>query len=299
MLRIAYFILAHTQAEQLARLVTQLNTPSTHFYIHIDANTPPDEFTAIQVALQTAAAKITFIERQPCRWGGFSLVDASLRLIKTALKDGFDWGVLLSGQDYPIHSNEYISHFLANSNHAGYIDIKTPSEFDVAYRYRAWHFEKLNCKQNSKALQKSGKALQKIQRIANACGIQRKLPASISQIYAGSQWWMLTQPACQAIIDFTAQNTATVRFFRYTLVPDEMFFQTVLMHTKLAPQLCQNAMRHLEWEVGAWSPKTFKAEEITHLQHQPELFARKFSADPDSTEALRVLHDKQKRQNKL
>ncbi|MGL4996640.1 MAG: beta-1,6-N-acetylglucosaminyltransferase, partial [Deefgea sp.] len=197
--RIAYFILAHAQADQLARLVAQLNTPDTHFYIHIDANTPPDVFAAIESAIQATQAQSTFIDRQPCRWGGFSLVEASLRLIKIALRDGFDWGVLLSGQDYPIHSNEYISHYLANSSHAGFIDIKPPSEFDVAYRYRAWHFETLNGK-------KSGKALQKIQRLANACGLQRELPHPISQIYAGSQWWMLNQQACQAICDFTEKN---------------------------------------------------------------------------------------------
>lgn len=284
--RIAYFILAHTQAEQLARLVAQLNTPDARFYIHIDANTPPDVFAAMQAATPAAQANIRWIARQPCRWGGFSLVDASLRLIKTALKDGFDWGVLLSGQDYPIHSNEYLNHFLANSNHAGFIDIKRPSEFDIAYRYRAWHFESLNGK-------KSGKALQKIQRLANACGIQRKLPPPISQIYAGSQWWMLSQQTCQATLEFIEKNPAVIQFFQHTLVPDEMFFQTVLMHTDVAPQLCHNAMRYLEWETGAWSPKTFEVQQIASLQQRPELFARKFSSDLASHNALKVLHEAQ------
>lgn len=290
--RIAYFILAHAQAEQLARLVTQLNTPNARFYIHIDANTPTDVFAAMQSATQATQANITFITRQPCRWGGFSLVDASLRLIEAATKDGFDWGVLLSGQDFPIHSNEYLNNFLASSNHVGFIDIKPPSEFDVSYRYRAWHFERLNGKS-------SGKALQKIQRLANAYGVQRKLPRSISQIYAGSQWWMLSQTACQAIIKFIENKPEVIRFFQHTLVPDEMFFQTILMHTDIAPQLCHNAMRHLEWEAGAWSPKTFKAQEIANLQHRPEPFARKFSADAESSNALKLLHEAQQRQNKL
>lgn len=290
--RIAYFILAHAQAEQLARLLTQLNGPNTHFYIHIDANTPTDVFAAMQIAIHATQCKATLIARQPCRWGGFSLVDASLKLIQSAMLDGFDWGVLLSGQDYPLHSNEYINNFLKNTNHVGFIDLKSPAEFDVAYRYRAWHFETLNGQQ-------SGKALQKVQRIANRLGLKRRLPEPIQHIYAGSQWWMLNQQACQAILDFIETHPKVMLFFQYTLVPDEMFFQSILMHTDLAPKLSHNAMRYLEWEPGAWSPKTFQPQAIAQLAHRVELFARKFSADLDSHHALRLLHELQKRQNEL
>lgn len=283
MLRIAYFILAHAQAEQLARLVAQLNSANTHFYIHIDANTSDETYAAIQSAVNQASSQVTFITRRPCRWGGFSLVDASLRLIQTALKDGFDWGVLLSGQDYPIYSNEYIKEFLSKQPATALIDFKTEAEFDVAYRYRAWHFEKFNGKT-------IGKALQKIQRLANSFGIKRQLPNPLNQIYAGSQWWMLSEVACQTIIDWLANNPSVIDFFKHTLVPDEMFFQTILMHTHLAEQLHPNAMRHLEWEQGAWSPKTFAPNEIANLAGRAELFARKFAADAETQTALKMLH---------
>ncbi|WP_027467652.1 beta-1,6-N-acetylglucosaminyltransferase [Deefgea rivuli] len=290
--RIAYFILAHAHPEQLTRLVTQLNCPSVHFYIHIDANTPDAVFTAIQAQVQTSRNNITFIERQPCRWGGFSLVDASLRLIQRAMQDGFDFGVLLSGQDYPIHSNEYINNFLSSTDSLGFIDIKSASDFDVAYRYRAWHFEVLNGKT-------SGKILQKIQRFTRLIGLQRQLPAPLQQIHAGSQWWILSQTACQAVLDLCEQEPQLIDFFKHTLVPDEMFFQTLLMHTALAPQLTNNAMRYLEWEEGAWSPRTFKPEEISQLAEKPDLFARKFAPDLASSQALALLHSEQKTKNKL
>ncbi|MBM5571027.1 MULTISPECIES: beta-1,6-N-acetylglucosaminyltransferase [Deefgea] len=292
MLRIAYFILAHAQAEQLARLVTQLSTPNAHFYIHIDANTSDETFAAIQNAIHNTNSKSTFITRQPCRWGGFSLVAASLRLIQTALRDGFDWGVLLSGQDYPIHSNEYIGHFLSTEQSLGLIDIKSAAEFDVAYRYRAWHFESLNGKA-------SGKALQKIQRWGNAIGIKRSLPTPLTAIYAGSQWWMLSEQACTTLIDWLERHPHVIDFFKRTLVPDEMFFQTVLMHTDLAPQLKPTAMRYLEWSAGAWSPKTFAPDEIAALGKRPELFARKFDVDAATQIALKVLHQQQKNSSDL
>ncbi|QZA78754.1 beta-1,6-N-acetylglucosaminyltransferase [Deefgea tanakiae] len=290
--RIAYFILAHAQAEQLARLVTQLNTANTHFYIHIDANTPTETYTSMKAAVKNIHCNATFIGRQPCRWGGFSLVDASLRLIKAAIQDGFDWGVLLSGQDYPIHSNEYITEFLNSSQEAGFIELKPAAEFDVAYRYRAWHFEALNGKA-------SGKALQKIQRWANACGIQRQLPSPLQAIHAGSQWWILSERACKTMLSWLEINPNVTAFFKRTLVPDEMFFQTVLMHTGLANKLNPKSMRHLEWNKGAWSPKTFQADEIKTLNNRPELFARKFSADVATEHALDLLHQQQKKSTHL
>jgi hypothetical protein len=285
--RIAYFILAHANAEQLARLVTQLDSPAAHFYIHIDANTPDAVFGDMQSTVQTQAGKVTFIERQACRWGGASLVDASLRLIQCAMQDGFEWGVLLSGQDYPIHSNEYLNKFLEETDDLGFIDLKSTAEFDISYRYRAWHFEALNGKT-------SGKILQKMQRFTQRLGLQRALPAPLTQIHAGSQWWILSQTACQAVLDFLEQHPQLIGFFKHTLVPDEMFFQTVLMHTAIAPQLTHNALRYLEWEAGAWSPRTFKPDEIGSLAHKPELFARKFAADSASQQALALLHAAQK-----
>ncbi len=282
MTTIAYFILAHAHPEQISRLVQQLNTPHSRFYIHIDANTPDAIFTALQSQL-SALENIHFIERQACRWGGFSLVDASLRLMAAANKDGFDWGVLLSGQDYPIHSNQYIEETLARSPYLGLIDIKPAPEFDIAYRYRAWHFETLNGT-------RLNKALQKIQRLSRKVGIERALPAPISQVYAGSQWWTLSHTACQTVLDFVAKQPQVVDFFRHTLIPDEMFFQTILMNSPLAEQLSSDARRYLEWDEGAWSPRLLKPENISQLRDSKALFARKFAADSATTQALINLH---------
>lgn len=269
---IAYLILAHAHPQQLGRLTARLAAPSARFYLHIDANTPAETFAAMQAEVDGCGAPAVWVERQACRWGGFSLVDATLRLMQAALADGCDWLILLSGQDYPLQANAVIEERLAHSGKAGFIDLRDPADFDVRYRHEAWHFERFNGKP-------LGKLLQKAQRGLNGIGLRRALPAPLTEIRAGSQWWMLSAPACRWLLEFCAANPQIIAFFRQTLVPDEMFFQSLLWHSPFREQLSHDPLRRIEWEKDAWSPRTFTEVDIAHLLAAPELFARKFAPD--------------------
>ncbi|QLG87207.1 hypothetical protein HQ393_02500 [Chitinibacter bivalviorum] len=276
MISLAYLILAHAHPKQIGRLVQRLHADHVRFYLHIDANTPNEVYQAIEAAMP-AQANVTFIQRRACRWGGFSLVAASLDLLRAAQVDGFDWAILLSGQDYPLKSNSFIADYLANTSAKGFIESKP--DFDVRYRYQAWHWERINGKP-------LGKLVQKIQRGLNACGLRRTLPAPITQVCAGSQWWMLSQEAVAEIFAILDQHPKIEAFFSQTLVPDEMFFQTILHHSPIASQISWQSLRYLEWQAGAWSPRTFEKQDLDLLQQRTELFARKFAADGELTQML-------------
>jgi hypothetical protein len=273
-MRIGYLILCHAHPAQLGRLCQQISEEHTRLYIHIDANTSEHEFNAMKAATPTDAH---FIDRQRCRWGGFSLVSASLALIMAALKDDCDYMVLLSAQDFPIKSQQEIVNQLQGTT--GFIEFRRQPDpaFDIRYRYQSYHPEWLK---GSLA----GKLLQKIQRPINQLGLfKRSLPAPLSTIYSGSQWWCLSKRACEALIYFCEQNPSVIAFFRQTLVPDEMFVQTILMHTPLKDELINDSQHYLEWEAGAWSPRTFERSDIERLLANPALFARKFAIDGQVT----------------
>ncbi|GGP25413.1 beta-1,6-N-acetylglucosaminyltransferase [Silvimonas amylolytica] len=274
-LSIAYLILAHGQPAQLGRLVARLSAPGVRCYLHIDANTDQATFDAIKAAMPASAA-VTFIARRSCRWGGFSLVDATLDLVRAALKDGFDWAQLLSGADYPIKSSAQISTFLAQASAAGFIDLRSQNQFDVRYRWQAFFLEQLHGT-------RAGKALQKLQRGLNRVGLRRSLPAPLTAVWAGSQWWCLSSEACNALILFVDEHPRVSAFFRSTLVPDEMFVQTVLMATSIGPQLATHNLHQLRWQENAWSPAEFIQADVPQLLASPALFARKFSPDGVTT----------------
>lgn len=271
-MKIAYLILAHTHPLQLGRLAARLAGPGVQLYLHIDAHTAPDIYLAMQDAVAQSNVPATWIERQPCRWGGFSLVNATLRLMRAALDEGCDWLVLLSGQDYPLHAHHVIASRLAQSGMAGFIDMRAQAQFDVRYRFEAFHSERLNGTS-------AGRWLQKLQRALNHLGLRRRLPSPLQQVYAGSQWWMLSAPVCRWLLDFCDAYPRVIPFFRRTLVPDEMFFQTLLAQSAFASQLQPDPLRFILWPEGAWSPRTLTEEDLPQLLASSALFARKFAPD--------------------
>ena len=271
-MKIAYLILAHAHPRQLGRLAARLAGPGVHLYLHIDANTPPDIYRAMQDSVEQSNLPATWIARQPCRWGGFSLVEATLHLMRAALADGCDWLILLSGQDYPLQAHHVIASRLLRSGMAGFIDMRAQAQFDVRYRFESFHCERLNGKA-------ADRWLQKLQRTLNHMGLRRHLPLPLQQVYAGSQWWMLSAPVCRWLLDFCEAYPRIIPFFRRTLVPDEMFFQTLLAHSAFASQLQADPLRLILWPEGAWSPRTMTEDDIPQLLASSALFARKFAPD--------------------
>jgi hypothetical protein len=112
--RIAYLILAHHRPRQLARLVDRLSGPETRFFVHFDASAADAAFDE-GAAILAGRGDVEFVPRIVCAWGDMSLVDAAMETVKAALASGFrfDVAVLLSGQDYPIKSNDRIRAWFA------------------------------------------------------------------------------------------------------------------------------------------------------------------------------------------
>jgi hypothetical protein len=97
-MKIAYLILAYNNFKHLQRLIDALTTENATFYIHIDKRVKAPELKG----------KIKYAKRINSYWSTFNCVTPTIEMMKEACKDGNDYFVLLSGQDYPIVSNEEI-----------------------------------------------------------------------------------------------------------------------------------------------------------------------------------------------
>src|SRR5947209_16226850 len=108
----AYLILAHKYPSQLYRLYKALNDESSTFFIHIDKKADIAKFQRL-----ITSKSVHWVERVEANWGEFGLVEAVLNLLKATKNSGnvFDRIILLSGQDYPIKSNDIINEYLRQS----------------------------------------------------------------------------------------------------------------------------------------------------------------------------------------
>lgn len=261
-MKIAYLILAHKNPNQLKRLASFLDTDD--IYIHLDAKSDIKNFND-NVGV--------FIEnRVDIQWGTFSMVEATLNLIKEAkLKKDYDYYVLLSGDDYFIKSiNDFELKLESGNNYIDIIDIEENWK-SAKIRYEIKHTDIIN---NS--------ILRKVSFIIKMIFKRRKMINEM-KAYAGSQWWCLNKQAIEYVIDVVENDKSIIEFFKTTLIPDELFFQTILMNSNLKNTIVNNNLRYIVFEKGNVHPNIFTKDNLEELLNEDDKYiARKFDINKDS-----------------
>ena len=283
----AYIILAHKQPEQLYRLIEKLDDNQSSFFIHIDKKKLAADFDN----LTDFGNKVQFIKREASNWGEIGIVMAILNAFK-CIKE-FDKKIehiiLLSGQDYPIKSNDYINNFFSTSPYSVFIEYWSMPNFKIwkdrggMFRISKYFF---GLKPYKKYLAKT------INFIAILLPfLKRKLPYNLKP-YCGWMWWSIDFYALNYILQFLNDHPKYLKYHNYTFVPDEFFFQTILLNAKderLSASITNNNMRYIQWKDGSAHPETLTANDLQDIMRSNALFARK--VDPDKNKDIIDLID--------
>jgi hypothetical protein len=290
---IAYLIATHDAPNQTRRLVEALSSDKAGFFIHVDAKSRFEAFSAIQ------GSGVHFISnRVKVFWGDFSQVQASLNLIEAALA----WPrhcerlVLLSGSDFPLRSSGYIERFFAANADKEFINsvpipsaaAKKPLSRITEYRVR-------------RGAPAPVRALQKLllkYRLMPATRDHTRFFGNLAP-FGGSSWWALSRAACEHILAFVAANPDFVHYFHNTFCPDESFFQTILNNSDFRTHLAKN-LTFADWSAGGAQPAYLSEKHLGLFQTGPfvtsdtvygtgeMLFARKFrDSDAQLVERLK------------
>lgn len=279
-MRIAHLILAHKDLGQLARLVDVLRHPGHCCFIHLDARA---RFLSEAAEHFAQAADVTLVTpRVRCRWGQFSLVEATLQGLRSLTAQGtsFDHINLISGQDYPLKPPAEMERYLAAHPKRQFIN------FFALHANNPWT-------QHGGAYQ----ALQRVEGVHLAfrsrwlhLPLKRKLPNGWRP-YGGLQWWTLTGPCVQWLMQRLKEQPAIRRFFRHTFIPDELFFQTLVMNSPFAEQAVNDNLRYVDFSRANPTPPAVLLEaDFGELLQVDKLFARKL--DPRRSHHLMALIDR-------
>jgi len=300
-MQLNYVILVHKNPLQLSRLVKRLSATDVHFYIHIDKAVSSQPFKDILAPY----SNLHFVEekdRVNITWGDFSMVQATLNIMKMILsekKSGYC--ILLSGQDYPIKSNDYISDFFTKNDGINFISSKSIPWNHLWYdsgmeRIEFYHFHpKKNSKHNifippiSNKLFYRKRTIKQISRLLISKHFykiwvifkKREFPKFMSP-YGGSQWWALPISTLNLIESYLKNNPEYINFHKYTQVPDEVFFHT-LISSKISKNLISDKVTYVNWTKGdIFSPANLTFKDLDKIKSIKELFARKFDETIDS-----------------
>lgn len=286
MANIAFILLCHKDPEAIVQQAEQLTAAGDYIAIHFDARAPAASYAHIQDHLAENPNVAFAKKRVKCGWGEWSLVQATLHAIETAL-DAFPRAThfyMVSGDCMAIKSASHAKALL-DSDDCDYIEsfdffasdwIKTGMK-EERLIYRHW----FNERGNKKVFDTSWWAQRKL-------GLERKIPADL-QIMIGSQWWCLRRRTIEWIIDMTKTRPDVMKFFRTTWIPDETFFQTLVRHLVPESEIRTRTLTFLMF-TDYGMPVTFYNDHYDLLVSQDFLFARKISSEAtDLTERLGVL----------
>jgi hypothetical protein len=294
-MRIAYIISAYKCPDLLIRLVQRLHTPTSIILIHVDKRTDHKQYQEM-IAGVSHLSNVVFLKRHSCHWGDFGHVRATLKGLTYLFDENtsFDYVFLLTGQDYPIKSNNYIEYFLNTENGKEFIAYypfpnKAWGENGGMRRIEQWHFRFLEdwpvrflrafvhlpSRREFKSKVKSVIYLS-----VNNMFAKRTLPGNLKP-FGGPGYWCLTRACAEFIHDYVEKNPRFVKFFRYVDIPDEIFFHTIIMNSSFASNVANDDLRCIDISEGR-GPRIWRKGDLQILAQSKGLIARKFDTGVDS-----------------
>ena len=262
---VAYIVSAYKNLGQLDRLVRRLRTDRSFVAVHVDKKTDDEEYDALVGAL-SELTNVHFLSRHVCHWGGFGHVRATLKGIDALLRrqTPFDHLVLLTGQDYPIKSNEWIERFFVENAGTSFMaHSPLPSGWwsprggldEIEYWHLRWYRRHVRLPW------------------------KRDFPPGLRP-FGGGAYWCLSRECVEYVAEFARARRDVVEFFKHVDIPDEIFFQTVVMNSDLAGSVVNDNLRYIDWSRGP-RPAILEARDFEGLRDSRKLFARKFDVSQD------------------
>lgn len=271
----AILITAYHNIENLNRLINLFNE-DFNFYIHIDLKS--------HITLSTTNHNIHVYSKFNINWGGIRHVDAILFLCKQALiEEENKIFHLISGDDYPILSQELFNRFFRDHKNISFLDyFKLPSENWSGNggmdRIKYYHpLDRLNIK---KAYDYN--VYMRYLSLQKHKGIARNI-LNID-LYGGSTWWSLNREC----VDYIIKNKNKYNLYNRlndTFVPEEIYIPTLLLNSPLASTIINNNLRYISWHFKHNNiPAILDEEDLFDISQTTSFFIRKI--DPEISKYL-------------
>lgn len=269
---IAYLIMVHRYPGQFKRLFKAIYSVDNYYLIHVDKKSGNKLFIQIESFLSDFP-NASMMKSKNTLWGGYSLIDVELRGIRQLLEmgKGWDFFINLSGQDFPLKSQTTIKTFLKKNRGKDFIKVANQIHFRFDTLYRIENF----------VLELGNKIIR--------TPFKRSYLQNITP-YIGNQWMILSRKFCE-FVSFAPEVKKFKKFYRNTFIPDEGFFQTVLMNTSYKSILVNDDQRIIDWVPSGnikLRPRDFTSKDAHFLLASKGLFARKFDENVDG-EILNML----------
>lgn len=277
-MKIAYLLMVHKHPELVDRLIDTLQDGRNYVAVHVDKKAGK----AFRREIADVAAKYPNVRLSTslyCIWCGWSLVRVALEGMRFLLDwaDDWDFFVNLSAQDCALQTQDEIRQYLIPRRGSNFVFILELAKWPRGMKLLKYYNLEIPLKP-----------------------LYRPVPTFIPRPflkgvvpYAGSAWITLSRDFC----DYVTSNPDVERFkrfYRFALVPEEMFFQTVLMNSPFRGTVVPDFRRFIPPFPGKSHPRILTMQDFDEMQASGFMFARKFDPAVDA-EVMSRLYQRAKR----
>ena len=276
-MKIAYCVLCHKYSKVLKQMIDILGEDND-IYIHVDKKSNINQFNSIR-------NKAYIIDkREDVRWGHYSLVQAELNLLEEVKDKKYDYVFLISGDCLPLRNSDYIKKFLENNYGKEFVGIDNGNK-NLAIERVKYNYPKIYFKKNNNVLEKIIIRIQRKLKLYSKNKLFYKLP----KLYKGCNWITITGECCRYIFKYLQENPWYSKALKKSLIPDETFFQTIIMNSKYKENIYNlveendnlMCLRYIDWESGPEYPKILGVNDFGKISQTDCLIGRKFNDSMD------------------
>ncbi|TKW66495.1 MAG: glycosyl transferase [Paracoccus denitrificans] len=224
--RIGVVFLCHDELHVAAGMVRTWREGGAAVAIHVDRRTGEAAYDNMRRSLADLG-DIAWVDRQECDWGMFSMVEAT-QIASQTLLDRFEnvtHVLVASGSCLPLRPIPELCDYLTRHPRVDFIE--SVSALDVGWTVGGLNIERFQM-YYPVSWRKHRWLFDRLVDLQRLIGFKRKPPADLVP-HLGSQWWCLTRETVARILDDPRRKEFD-RFFRWTWVPDESYFQTLVRH---------------------------------------------------------------------
>ena len=213
MVKHAFLIMAHGSLELLEVLLSMLDDERNDLFLHIDKKSDMLDGHP----LHAAKARLFILEnRVDVRWGDLSQIKAEYALMEEALRHGpYAYYHVLSGQDLPIKSQDFIHHFLEMHQGKEFVGINHGEEFEWDSRRKMMRYWLLTRYTRSRFGVWNAIIRRLNKYLAVLLGAVAHRPNM--DFAKGANWVSVTQHCVEYVV---SQKAFVMERFNYTFCPD-------------------------------------------------------------------------------
>lgn len=276
--------MAYDNFGQLQKLIRALDDERNAIFIHIDKKSKSFNNQIKNILIHTPKYSIVRIYNDiKVYWSHYSQIECEIFLIKKALQYGsFEYYHLLSGQDFPIKSQNYIHDFFDKNLGKEFIDYQenfyNQNRDLIENRIKYFHLFRKYCRYwNNVHINRFFRMLDILFIIPQKLFKINRIEKNKLDICFGANWFSITENFAKYL---ASKEIYINRNFKYTNCADEIFIQSILKKSPYFKNLYKKTtydfygnMRLVDFKRG--NPYTWVNSDLSEIIASKYLFIRK------------------------